>query len=312
MSDKDSKSPVDEYQEIANRAIARMKEEDAKDAGPKENMGQLIKFPPRALEGSFKLEQNLGCELPVCVSNRRDCNKDFIEVTTDTGSIWSLERTARGKLPAPEHYPYWLWFLDRCHLAAEQGEHNSPRILLDPVEIFDLFGTPKGGTQYRNLDEAFERFSSMLIKKREAFFDGKRQYQGQANLGTLCYYVSWRAEPEKNQETFEFAKGWIAPGELLWTSIKSGYLKSVSLNPLRGLRYVGQRLYTYLSKHCPPSGEFAISPRKLLPKIPLYKPNKYLKRDLTPHHEDLAKQSFLDDVRFEGRGRDLLIVYRRT
>lgn len=270
---------------------------------------------------SLKLEQNLGCELPVCVASRSETKRECIEVTTDEGVIWQLARTTRSLLPAPEHYPYWLWFLDRCHAAYELGWTEAPAILLNPPEIFDLFGAPKKpksehrsgyhGSRYDTLDAAFERFSNLVVSRRTAFFDGKRTYSGRDNLGTLCMYRSWRAKPQKGQQVLEFAKGRVAPGALLWESIKAGYLKSVPLEPLKYLTYVEQRLMTYLSKHCQPGGQFSISPEKLLPKIPLECPPDQLHRRLDPRHEALAKIGFLYDARIEGRGSDKVIVYQR-
>jgi hypothetical protein len=250
--------------------------------------------------------------LPVCVSNRRDVNKLSIDITTDFGQVWSLERTAKSKLPAPEHYPYWLWFLDRVQAAAEEGCTDAPRIELNPPELFDLFGAPHGGRRYQQLDEAFERFSLLVIRQRSAFFDGQREYESKANLGLLCSYRSWRIKPQKDQEVLDFARGWIYPGPILWASVRAGYLKSVPLTSLRGLDYVGQRLLTYLSKHCRPKGEFSVSSEKLLPKIPLECSPDQLKRRLDPHHEALAKEGFLANAEIEGRGANKLLTYRRA
>lgn len=280
-------------------------------SGETQNEGRVIRLPPRRTN-SLKLEQNLGCELPVCVSNRRDVNRPSIDIITDSGQTWSLERTAKSKLPAPEHYPYWLWFLDRLQAAAEEGCAAAPRVELNPPELFDLFGAPHGGRRYQQLDEAFERFSLLVIRQRSAFFDGGREYETKANLGLLCSYRSWRSKPQKSQEVLDFARGWISPGPILWASVRAGYLKSVPLTSIRELDYVGQRLLTYLSKHCRPGGEFSVSSEKLLPKIPLDCSPDELRRRLTPHHEALAKTNFLADAEVTGRGANKLLIYHRT
>ena len=273
---------------------------------------KIIHLPPRAINGSFKLEQNLGCELPVCAANRRAVDDIAIEIVTDDGTQWRLVRTADSKLPSPEHYPYWLWFLDRCQAAAERGEEKAPVIILDPVELFDLFGGQRGGAQYHYLDDAFERFSSLVIKNRSAVVMKGQLFEERGNLGTLCLYRSWRARPEKDQQVFDFAKGGLMPGPVLWASVRAGYLKSIPLSPLRELGYVGQRLYTYLSKHCQPGGKFVISASKLLPKIPMRCPPDQLKKELRKHHDQLERVGFLASADFEGRGQELKLVYRRA
>lgn len=304
------------YEKRAQEIVEAQKSAAAVQDQPQEKKpepaGKLIKLPPRALDGSFKLEQNLGCELPVCAPNRRAVDNETIEVATDDGKVWCLERSVRSKLPAPEHYPYWLWFLDRCQAALSESDGKAPAIKLDPVELFDLFGSPKGGACYAQIDEAFERFSSLLIRHRAAFVMKGKTYEEKANLGTLCFYRSWRAKPDKDQEMFEFAKGCVVPGPVLWSSVQGGYLKSIPLSPIRELGYVGQRLYTYLSKHCQPGGEFIISASKLLPKIPMNCPPDQIKTQLRKHHEQLGKVGFLADVAFDGRGKDLKLTYRRS
>jgi hypothetical protein len=306
-------SDEERWRAIANGEIipptARAEAPAAKEKPP--TQAKIIHLPPRSLEGSFKLEQNLGCELPVCAPNRRAVDEIAIEVVTDDGTQWRLVRTADSKLPAPEHYPYWLWFLDRCQAAAERGAESAPVIRLDPIELFDLFGGQRGGAQYRYLDDAFERFSSLVIKNRAAVVMKGQLIEERGNLGTLCLYRSWRVMPERDQHVFEFAKGGIMPGPVLWSSVRAGYLKSMPLAPLRELSYVGQRLYTYLSKHCQPGGEFVISARKLLPKIPMVCQPDQLKKEMRKHHDRLMSIGFLTDVSFDGRGDTLKLIYRR-
>lgn len=280
--------------------------QDAAGEAPKE--GRLLRLQPR--HERLKLEQNLGAELPVCVANRRDVNKPAIEIKTETGRIWLLERGALSKLPAPEHYPYWLWLLDRCQAAAESGEKMAPRIQLNPTELFDLFGSSRGGRSYEHLDDAFRRFASLIIQERTAFFDGGRQYETNAKLGTLVSYKSWKEKPSRDHGG-DFTKAWVSPGQLLWGSVCGGYLKSVPLAPLRALDYVGQRLLTYLSKHCQPAGTFTVAADKMLPKIPLdCQPNE-IRRRLAKHHDALVKVGFLSDAEVDGRGADKMLTYRR-
>lgn len=315
---RDGVSDADFEQALA-RAYARGEDgiEDAQKTERGGDNGTLVDLGMRRT--SLKLEQNLGCELPVCVANNSDTKRKYIEVVTDGGVVWRLTRQAGGRLPAPEHYGYWLWFLDRCQAAAEAGHVEPPRLVVNPTEIFDLFGAPKrskksgyNGSLYDALDAAFSRFATLTIGKRTAFFDGNRTYSGHAELGTLCYYASWRSDTQDKQQVRDLGKAWVKPGTLLWESIRAGYLKSVPLEPIKHLTYVERRLFTYLSKHCKPRGEFAISPDKLLPKIPLYLPSNLIKSKLGPKHEQLARVGFLRDANIEGRGKNKLIVYRRT
>lgn len=311
---EDPQRPISdaEFEKMLERANARG--EDGDTDADIQQLGDegVIDLRPRNPTANLKLEQNLGCELPVCVSNRRDVNLPSIEFTTKSGRVWRLERTAQSKLPAPEYYPYWLWFLDRLQAAAENGAKRIPRVAINPPEIFDLFGGARGGARYTHLDEAFRRFSLLVIRERSAFHGYGQTCESEANLGTLCYYQSWRVGSDARQETLGFAGGWVAPGPLLWMSVQSGYMKSVAPKWLRGLDYVGQRLVTYVAKHCRPSKNYAVSTTKMLPKIPLRcQPNK-TRNKLEPHHEALVKNGFLADAQILGRGADKMVIYRRT
>jgi hypothetical protein len=296
-------------------AQSKAKEQPEEKAnGPK--LGKVIRLPVRSPEDPLlRLEQNLGCELPVCVSNRRDVGGEAIEITIDGTTTWKLERTVRSLLPAPEHYLLWLWFLDRCQAAAASGCKEPPRIALNPPELYELFGGNMSGSWYLNIDEAFTRFSQLVIQVRTAYHAPSGMPSFKATLGTLCYYASWRPErPSSKQELFGFEKGWIAPGPILWASICDGYLKAVPLQAMRRLpSYVSQRLLTYLMKHCQPGRQYKVSLAKLLPKIPMTCPTKERKRQLRAHHKALVEVGFLaTEPVFEGRGDDLMVIYERS
>jgi hypothetical protein len=284
---------------------------------PKPQLGKLIRLPMKSPEDPMlRLEQNFGCELPVCVSNRRDVKKEAIEITIGDATAWQLMRTARGSLPAPEHYRFWLWFLDRCQAAAIAGCDRAPRISLNPPELYELFGGKKGGTWYREIDEAFTRFSELVIKVHDAYHTPKGAVvEHKATLGTLCYYVSWRTKkPNEKQELLGFEKGWVAPGPLLWASICGGYLKAVPLPPMRRLpSYISQRLLVYLMKHCSSGGQYKVSLSKMLPKLPMDCSPREARRKLAAHHRSLLEVGFLArEPIFEGRGPDLMVTYERS
>lgn len=299
---------------LARAEKSEREEQEAKAKEKRPKLGKLIRLPAKKPEDQvLRLEQNLGCEMPVCVGNRRDVNKVAIEVPVDETTVWRLVRTADTSLPAPEHYPLWLWFLDRCQAAAKAGCTTPPRIPINLAEMQALFGRKgnMGGKWYNNIDDAFWRFSHLVVEiQRGNPKPGKRRAV-EAVLGTLCYYASWR---EEGTEGREFERGWVAPGQMLWESILAGYIKAVPMQIMRGLpSYVAQRLMTYLAKHCRPGETFKISLTKLLPKIPLDCPNNEAKKRLRTHHKVLLDTRFLVSIPiFEGRGSSTMVTYARA
>lgn len=283
----------------------------------KVKLGQVVRLPPKAESDTMlRLEQNLGCELPVCVSNRSDVKNEAIEILSGDNTTWRLERTASSLLPAPEHYPIWLWIVDRCQVAARAGCTEAPRIPINLQELARGIGRQSNGQWYRDVDEALSRFSRMIITAGQALYlDGEDEIVcTNGAFGTLCNYVSWRTTNAKARKTLiDGSDGWVQPGPFLWQSILSGYLKAVPLLPMRELKsYVAQRLYLYLSKHCRPGCQFTVSLNKLLPKIPMKCTSDQIRKKLKPHHAVLRDLGFLArEPSYKGRGQSLMVTYER-
>lgn len=307
------------YEQMAARIAGKAKFESKPKPKKKKRkklkveLGNVIRLPVKAREDPYlRLEQNLGCELPVCVSNRRDVKKEAIEINAEGKAIWRLVRTVNSSLPAPEHLPFWYFILDRCQAAARAGCEKAPRIALNHAELQEWVGGNMGGEWYKNADEAFWRFSHLVIESSTGFSEKTQKPVGCEVLGTLCYYASWRRDIDP-KELENAPMGWVAPGPLLWASIQAGYLKAIPLQTMRQLpSYVSQRLFAYLSKHCRQGGQFKISLVKLLPKIPLDCPANEAKKRLRTHHKALMTNGFLArEPSFEGRGVNTIVTYER-
>jgi hypothetical protein len=277
---------------------------------------QTIRVPAKAPDDDyFRIEQNLGCELPVCVANRSDVKNEAIEIRSGDDVTYRLVRAADSLLAAPEHHPTWLWFLDRCHAAFRAGHKEAPRIALNLPELALSLGRTPDGRWYADVDEAFKRFSSSIIKAGQILYLGDKNKVVSAHgaFGTLCNYVSWRTENAKERHSLvDGVDGWVQPGPFVWESIRQGYLKAIPLLEIRRIKaYVAQRLYLYLSKHCRPGGQFKVSVNKLLPKIPM-KISKNIKEKLKTHHGTLQAIGFLAfEPVYEGRGANLMVIYQR-
>jgi hypothetical protein len=278
---------------------------------------QAIRIPVKSPNDDFlRIEQNLGCELPVCVANRSDVKNEAIEIRSGEEVIYRLVRAADSLLAAPEHHPIWLWFLDKCHAAFRAGYKEAPRIALNLHELALSLGRTPEGRWYADVDEGFKRFSSSIIKAGQILYLGDKNEVVSAHgaFGTLCNYVSWRTTNAKERQTLvDGIDGWVQPGPFVWESIKQGYLKAIPLPEMREIKaYVAQRLYVYLSKHCKPGEQFKISMNKLLPKIPLNSPMNHAKRDLKRHHHALSELGFLAcEPVYTGRGQGLMVTYQR-
>lgn len=313
------------FDDIANRfAKTAPKEESPKSAAsePKSLVrkqdGKLIRLPAKEPDDLLlRLEQNLGCELPVCVSNRRDVNQESIRVSIGEDTIWELTRLANSLLPAPEHYRVWLWLLDRLYEAAASGQKELPKIIVNPTEVHRVLPGKKSGSRYMELDEGLMRLAGLNITIKRKFYspDGDFSEEGRGQYGALFTYASWRTTNAKNREALvDFKKGWIVPSQILWGSVLNGYVKAVFLQPLRQMNsYVAQRLMVYLSKHCKLGSVYKVSLAKLLPRIPMNCTYDETKRRLKPHHEALVAAGFLArEPVFDGRGSDLMVTYERT
>jgi hypothetical protein len=308
---------IEQHIAEAKAQEAQKEKERRKQARKIVKVGDIVQLPPRGVkDGVLRLEQNLGCELPVCVSNRSDVKKESIEVVIDGEKIWRVERLATSLLPSPEHHPIWLWFLDRCQAASEAGCVQAPRIPLNLSALAKDLGRKADGRWYGDVDEAFRRLSRLVITDCKSFhLPGEKPLASGSALGTICYYGSWRAYDAKGKKALASSTiGWIAPGPLLWTAIQQRYLKAIPLLFVSNLKsYVAQRLFLYLSKHCQAGREFKISAAKLLPRIPVDCSTDKIKYRLRPHHKALIDIGFLaHEPQYDGRGSDLMVTYTRT
>jgi hypothetical protein len=278
----------------------------------------VIHLRPLDPKGNIWTEQNLGCELPICVPNRHQIKDKAIEyIDEEKGRRWRLVRSAEGSLPSPEAYRYWLWFIDRCIRAAADGHEAAPWIDVNPRELCELFGNTPSGSRYRVIDDAFTSFADLRLKETSAFYDAEtRSVWNKTGTVSLCDYESWRRTTEKQERTYQGAR--IRPGAMLWSSIKANYIKALPFEPLKDLSYIAQRLYTYISKHCRPGGSYTVNIQRMLPKIPLSSANLHIRRTLGRAHTELATKGFLlpltetpPGAQWSGRGKTLTITYRR-
>ena len=287
----------------------------------------IIQLRPLSPENKAFVEQNFGCELPVCVSNRRARKNDKIEFTTEKGAHFRITRDACGLLPGPEHYKYWIWFLAMTSKAALKFTDKplravpAPWIPIDPVEIGDAIGATRSktsnsyaGSLYDSIDDAFGSFAGLRITTRNAFWDAERKkhimLEGQ---DPLISYRSWREERD-DDDGFGFTKGAAKPSQPLWDSIRSGYGLTVGqLKEASSLSYIALRLKTWLTKHArfqPNEGWFV---KSLLPKIPLQTPPQHVKMRLKPAHDELMAIGFLKaEPTYLGRGTKLRVHYQLT
>ena len=293
---------------------------------PATELARIIPLRPLSPEDQAFVEQNFGCEFPVCVSNRRHRKMEKIEFTTEKGAHFRLTRDVTGMFPGPEAYKFWLWFLTKCSQAAQKfskqplGSVPPPLIGIDPVELGEVFDAPKskrdgsfGGSWYDLLDESFNLFADLRVTSRKAIWDAesKRHITLTGKEGLLSYW-SWRERQDwSGQTAFDFKKGGARPSQLLWDSIRAGYGLSVGLlKDIGTLGFIALRLQTWLTKHGnlqPEAGWFASS---ILPKIPLQTPPDQLKRVLAgPHQELLDIGFFSQPATFSGRGKKLRIRY---
>lgn len=290
---------------------------------PSVAMAEVIHLRPLTTSEDIWTEQNLGCELPVCVSNRKHVKDPAITFSTDDGRHWRLERGVCGKLPAPEYYKYWLWFVDRCVRAAAESPKAPPWIDVNPLELFDLFGHGKSGERYRIIDDAFKAFAELRMTAKSAFYDptNGRVFHEEAHT-SLCDYISWREESLSGGDPRNPPRAKIRPGYMLWESVKADYVKSFPLEPIKDLPYVSQRLFTYISKHCLPGRHYTVNVWKMLPKIPLELRSNQVKTVLNRYHADLISKGFLlpmtpakpgdpPGVEWKGRGKNLIVTYSR-
>jgi len=131
-------------------------------------------------------------------------------------------------------------------LGKEQGFQNR-KIYFSRYRLCKIMGWRDEGKSYRRIEETLKRFSGVHIYAKNALWDNKKKSYVTMGFGIIDDFYLYDSPKSAGQEPFPFS--YVNLGEVLFESVKAGYIKSIDLKTYYRLESsVTKRLYRYLDK----------------------------------------------------------------
>ena len=253
-----------------------------------------------------KDEMNL-VEYPITLLSRRHESEiktiEFSDtITGEKGKIikreWVVTGSDKYGLPLAQDNDVLLALLA---LGKEQGL-ESKKIHFSRYRLCQIMGWKLGGTNYRRIEETLNRFGGVHIFAKNALWDNKKKSYVTMGFGIIDDFYLYDSPRYTGQEPFPFS--YVNLGEVLYESIKAGYIKNLDLKAYYALESsVTKRLYRYLDKkRYDGKKKFEINIFSLAETHLGLQKTKYasqIKEKLDTAHEELIKAGFLKSVEYQ-------------
>lgn len=202
----------------------------------------------------------------------------------------------------------------------EEG-FNSQRVHFTRYELLKILNWPENGQSYERIDQALNRIIGTHLVWENAFWDNEAKSWVDRKFSIIDdvhLYDRDKYDRARKRDGEPRPQSWFKWSDVMFDSFQAGYIKSIDLELLNGLREnVAKRLYRWLDKH------FNNPKRKMPIEIPIADltgrklgfqkaPASHLQRMLAPAIEELESISYLapEAARFSGKGRDCVIRFR--
>jgi len=201
-------------------------------------------------------------------------------------------------------------------LGKEQG-FQSRKIFFSRYRLCQIMGwSTNKGPNYKRIEDTFKRLGGVHIYAKNALWDNKRKTYVTKGFGIIddfeLYDSSKRGTPE--QDTFPFS--YVNLGEVLYESVKAGYIKSIDLKAYYTLESsITKGLYRYLDKkRFDGKRKFEINLFSLAETHLGLQKTKYashIKEKLDPAHEELIQTGFLKSAEYQktSEGNSEKVIY---
>ncbi len=262
-----------------------------------------------ALPTRGKDEMNLA-EFPFATLARRD-NRDTIVYEG-----WVVEKGKR-------HHQKWVVsgsaavglpteFGERVLMAllavtAEQG-FRSKKVTFSVYQLLKIMGLAAVKREYGYVERALKQLTGLTIYSEGAFWDKAKQKRVNTVKAFHLIESLWLRYLENDEEVIEEegAPGYIVWSEMIWNSIKTGYIKNLDITFFYGLQSsISRRLYRFLDKRMYHQTRYEIDIFELANRLGMarYPKPSHLKRKLQPAFDELVEQAFLASVRVYKKGK---------
>ncbi len=225
---------------------------------------------------------------------------------------WTVTGSDKYGLPLAQDNDVLLALL---FLGKEQN-FSSRKIYFSRYKLCEIMGLKPGGSAYKQIEEAIDRFKGTSIKAKNGFYDNARKCYVTKHFGIIdSYELMDSSKPgPPGQGVFPFS--YVNLSEELFESIQAGYIKSLDMKVYYGLESaLAKRLYRYLDKKAYNKKKFEIGLFALAEVhlgLRLCKYSSQIKQQLEPAHGELIQTGFLKSADYQktSNGTSEKAVYR--
>lgn len=221
---------------------------------------------------------------------------------------WIVTGTDKFGLPLAHDNDVWIALL--C--IGKESNFESRKVNFTRYRLCKIMGWKKTGKAYKRIEEALNRLKGLSIYAKNAFWDNEKKSYVTDSFGIIDNY---RIFDMKDSDSPPFS--YVNLNEIIFNSIKSGYIKSLNMEIYFNLKSViGKRLFRYLDKKRYGHGKFEINLFTLAYSHIGFNDEGYkyasdIKKKLDPAHKELMKAGFIKSAEYlpTADGRSEKIVY---
>jgi hypothetical protein len=260
-----------------------------------------------AVPDAGKDEMNL-VEYPITLlSKRHESETKTIEfsdvIKGDGGKLvkreWIVTGSDKYGLPLAQDNDVLLALLT---IGKEQN-FQSRKIFFSRYRLCQIMGWKLGGANYNRVEETLKRFKGVSIYAKNALWDNKKKSYITMGFGIIDEFYLFDSPRSVKHETLPLS--YVNLGEVLYESIKAGYIKSIDIKTYYELEsFITKRLYRYLDKKRYDGKRkfeidlFTLAYTHIGFDEKAYRYASLIKNKLNHAHEELVKAGFLKGAEY--------------
>ncbi|WP_197529798.1 replication initiator protein A [Botrimarina mediterranea] len=174
-----------------------------------------------------------------------------------------------------------------------QASSPSRRVCFTPYAFLEQIGWERSTRNYRRLTKSLDRWASVTIISKEAFWSKGKRQRVRDVVGILDRWqvVGKNAMPDAETKTAFFV--W---SDFVWESIEAGYVRGLDVDFWRGLENpISRRLFRFLGKKFYARSEVPFELKQLaFEKVGVSRKHHtgQIKESLEPAHHELERKGF--------------------
>lgn len=186
----------------------------------------------------------------------------------------------------------------------KEQNFDTPKIHFSRYRLCKMMKWSDAGSNYKRIEEAFDRLKGSSIKAKNAFWDNDRKGYVTKNFGIIDEYELFDSARRQNVEQDSFPFSYVILSHTFYQSIKSGYIKALDTKIYFKLKNaIAKRLYRYLDKkRYDGKRKFEINLFTLAEVHIGLQKTKYashIREKLDPAHEELVQIGFLKGAEYQ-------------